>query len=277
MLRLWACALLAALHFLTDYSVATAQVRPDALRMCYRADARPFSYFGENREPDGYSVALCKMMADELGVADIARSFVEITAQNRFTALGNGQCDVLCEATTITLSRRERFEFSLITFITGATILYRKDLLNEELNEGPFRFGLLKGTTVHEAWLRGVLKVPSSSQIVFKPFNTHEEARLAIADGMLVGHIADREILIAIKEQLDKAGKDYVLAQSLLSYEPYGIAFRIGDDRLRLAMDRVLARSFRSGRIESLLQAYFPAYSVSPRLRQLFEMQAIPE
>lgn len=273
-----AVLLVAAIAMSAHASPAVAnELRSDALRLCYRSDAQPFSFVGEDGKPDGYSISLCRMMADELGVAELSRQFMEVNAENRFEALGNHRCDVLCEATTITLARRARFEFSLITFVTGSTILYRQDLFSSKLAEGPYRIGLLRGTTVHQALLRGALKTPSETPVELVVFDSHNEGRTALSDGRIAGYIADREILLGIKEQLGEQGETMTVARSLLSYEPYGIAFRIGDDRLRLAMDSVLARLFRSGEIEELLKAYFPAYEVSPRLRDFFEMQAIPE
>src|ERR1700757_585844 len=73
----------------------------------YRADARPFSYTDELGKAAGYSVALCRRIADavkaELNLPALAVEFVPVTSANRFDELQHGQIDLLCGTATPTL------------------------------------------------------------------------------------------------------------------------------------------------------------------------------
>src|SRR5210317_2099425 len=93
----------------------------------YRADSSPLSYENSKGEPSGYSVDLCRRIAAGIkahfGDKDIETKFVRISSEERISAVVNGKIDIECGSTTITLSRQERVDFSLPTFVTGATVL----------------------------------------------------------------------------------------------------------------------------------------------------------
>ena len=100
------------------------------IRLAYRADASPFS-FELDGKPGGYSVNLCLEVAealkDDLNLPQLSASFVKVTAENRFDAVAKGAIDLLCEATSVTLKRRETMDFSIPTFVSGASLVIRPD------------------------------------------------------------------------------------------------------------------------------------------------------
>jgi ABC-type amino acid transport substrate-binding protein len=116
----------------------------ETLRIGFRTDAVPFSYRDDVGEAAGYSVELCRAVAGEirrdLGLSRLALDYVPVTAEDRFEAVQQGRIDLLCGATTVTLSRRRMVDFSLFTFADGAGVLLRAD--------GPERFEDLAGQKV---------------------------------------------------------------------------------------------------------------------------------
>ena len=66
----------------------------------YRADARPFSFRDDANAPAGYSVELCKKIADQvksdLGLSDLTVTWVPVTLEDRFSAVAEGKVDLLC-------------------------------------------------------------------------------------------------------------------------------------------------------------------------------------
>ena len=102
----------------------------DEFRIGYRTDARPLS-FEQNGEAAGYSVDICRRVAtsvkEHLKKPDLKVSFVRLTSDNRLDAVAKGDVDIECGATTITLGRQERVDFSLMTFVTGGTVLSMAD------------------------------------------------------------------------------------------------------------------------------------------------------
>ena len=121
------------------------KVRQDkALRIAYRDDAPPFSFTDSTGLPVGFMVDLCQSVAkhigEQLNVGDLKVTYVLVTAANRFDAIENGKADLLCEPTSATLSRREHVDFSIATFVDGASLLVAGD--------GPGDFGALSGKKI---------------------------------------------------------------------------------------------------------------------------------
>src|SRR5688572_28385888 len=89
--------------------------------MGYRADSSPLSYENANGQPSGYSVDLCRRIAGGIKAhfsgEDIEAKFVRVTSDERISAVVDGKIDIECGATTITLSRQEKVDFSLPTFV----------------------------------------------------------------------------------------------------------------------------------------------------------------
>ena len=92
----------------------------------YRTDSSPLSYENAKGEPSGYSVDFCRRIAAgikaHLGNDDINVKFVRVASEDRFSAIVSGDIDIECGSTTITLARQEQVDFTIPTFVTGASI-----------------------------------------------------------------------------------------------------------------------------------------------------------
>src|SRR6266566_5747545 len=101
------------------------------IRIAYRDDAPPFSYKDKIGEPIGFMVDLCrevaKKLADQLHLTSLNVTYVPVTAADRFEAIQGQKADLLCEPTSATLSRRELVDFSIPTFVDGASLMIRAD------------------------------------------------------------------------------------------------------------------------------------------------------
>ena len=102
-----------------------------ALRIAFRDDAPPFSFTDSSGLPAGFMIDLCgsvvKHIGEQLDISDLKISYVLVTAENRFDAIESGKADLLCEPTSETLSRREHVDFSITTFVDGASLLVSGD------------------------------------------------------------------------------------------------------------------------------------------------------
>jgi hypothetical protein len=86
------------------------------LRIAYDPDAPPFSYIvpgsPATAAPQGYSVDLCRAVVDQfkdqLKIPDLKVAYVVVNSVTRFDAVADNKADLLCEASTATLSRRAR-------------------------------------------------------------------------------------------------------------------------------------------------------------------------
>src|SRR5690242_16227459 len=127
-------AVLATCIFFETAAAATVidHIRQDkTIRIAYREDAPPFSSKDKIGEPVGFMVDLCredaKKLADQLHLTSLNMAYVPVTAADRFDAIGQQKADLLCEPTSATLSRRELVDFSIPTFVDGASLMIRAD------------------------------------------------------------------------------------------------------------------------------------------------------
>jgi ABC-type amino acid transport substrate-binding protein len=247
------------------------------IRLAYRADASPFSYV-EGDKPMGYSVELCRRVAQalqtELKLPSLTATFVPVTAANRFDAITSGQADLLCEATSATLSRRKTMDFSIYTFVSGASLAIRPDGPQSFEAVAGKRIAVLGGTTTQEDLDLTMKEQNVSAEVVV--VKSHDEGFDLLKAGEIGAYFADRTIL---QEHLrtDADAKDILLAENYLTIEPYALAMPIDHD-FRLAVDIVLSRLFRSGGIIKVFRTTFPQEAKpSDLLKALSRISGLPE
>jgi polar amino acid transport system substrate-binding protein/glutamate/aspartate transport system substrate-binding protein len=264
-------------------AVAAAQTldrikQSGVIRLGVREDAAPFSFRTDQGGIAGYSVDLCVAVAQylklDLKLADLQAELVKVTAADRFDAVADGRVDLLCEATSATLTRREKVDFSLPTYIDGASVLVRPDGPDSFTGLAGHRIGVLHGTTT-EASLGEALKNEGiAAELV--AVASHDEGLAQLKAGKIDAYFADRTILQFMVFG-DPEMKDYKLADRYFTYEPYAIALPLGDSAYRLAVDRALSRIYRSAAIEKIFQATFQGGKPSDALRYLYLLTPLPE
>jgi polar amino acid transport system substrate-binding protein/glutamate/aspartate transport system substrate-binding protein len=249
------------------------------LRIAYRSDAPPFSFADAAGAPAGFVVDLCRAVAKNMGAAlnlgDLKVDYVLVTGANRFDAIKSGKADLLCEPTSDTLSRREEVDFSIATFIDGASLLVS--------GEGPSEFGALAGKkvgvlagTTTEQSLRGTLASAKVNAEVVTA-KTHEEGLAMLEQGKIVAYFGDRAILAYLASRSGAPGKLRV-ANNYFSVEPYALALPRGDSDFRLAVDRALSLIYRSGEIATIFaQSFGNQTQPSETLKTLYLISALPE
>lgn len=249
-----------------------------ALRLGVRTDAEPFSSRDDKGAWVGYSVDLCRAVLAQAAAAlgrELTEVPVEVTAQDRFDAVRDGRVDLLCEATTMTLGRRELVDFTLPTFVTGASLLYRADGPDSFVELSGQKVGVLAGTTTEER-LRALLAANTISAEVV-PATTHDDGIARLRAGATAAYFGDQAILLFHLIQLG-TDSGLRLSDRLLSFEPYALALPKGDDALRLVADRALAGLSHSGRIEQIFTANFGANaSPSNLVEALWVLNRIPD
>lgn len=248
------------------------------MKIGYREDAAPFSYADPSGLPGGYSVDICNAVVgavrSHLQRDDVKPQYVLVTAENRFTKLQAGDIDLLCGASSVTLERRSLVDFSLLTFVTGSSVLYRKDGPANFLDLVGQKVGVRAGTTTEEGLKRALAEVGIEAQVV--PLESHEEGRRALEAGELAAYFADRAILAMLGREAERP-ENLVLSDRFFSYEPYALALPQGDSEFRLLVDSTLARLYRSQDIAKIYHAHFGDSPMSDLLRATFTLQALPE
>ncbi len=250
-----------------------------SIRLAVRADAPPFSYKAENGDPAGFMVDLCRAvatgLATQLHLDELKVEFVPVTAENRFDAIKSGKADLLCEPTTETLSRREHVDFSIPTFVDGASLLVKGDGPGSLGALVGKKVGVLAGTTTEKGLRETLASQKINADIV--PATSHEEGLKALEDGATSAYFADRAILAFLASKAGDAS-ELRLANDYLSLEPYALALPRGDEDFRLAVDRALSHIYKSGAIAAVFAKTFgPQMQPSDTIKTLYLISALPD
>jgi ABC-type amino acid transport substrate-binding protein len=265
------------------------------LRLGYRTDARPFS-FQDAGKPAGYSVDLCQALGEavkrQLGLADLKVEWAPVTVSNQLEAVQQGEVDVLCAGMTVTLSRRERVDFSLPIFPGGAGVVVRSDapkrlrnILNgDALDYTPkwkavalniLReqvFTTVPGTTA-EQWIkqRGD---EFQVQFVVEPVSSYQQGIQAVLSGKASAFFAERAILLdAVRSH--PSGKDLRVLDRRYTYERLALPIQRGDEDFRLLVDRTLSKQFESAGYEGTYAKWFG--EPDERAEIFFRWNALPD
>src|SRR3954463_10522551 len=100
-----------------------------ALTVAYRESSVPFSYLSPRREPIGYSIELCRKLAEAIGQAvgrDIPIKWLAVTSETRLGGIASGKADLECGSTTNNLERQKQVAFSPVIFVAGTKLLVKR-------------------------------------------------------------------------------------------------------------------------------------------------------
>jgi ABC-type amino acid transport substrate-binding protein len=247
----------------------------------YRDSSVPFSYTGPTKEPIGYSVDLCTRVVEdvrsELKLPDLQVRWVPVSVETRVRALVDGTIDLECGSTTNTLSRQERVDFSLTTFITGASLLaLAGSNVGDQL--GAIRIAVIPGTTT-EQMVRNAMTAMSATADAARvvAVKDHADGLAAVVEKRAEVYATDRAILMGLVTSASDP-RQFVLLDRYLSYEPYALMLRRGDPEFRLAVNRTLARLYRTGQAVDIYRRWFGQWGdPSPLTIGMYAIEGLPE
>ena len=249
------------------------------IRIAYREDAPPFSYKDKIGEPAGFMVDLCrtvaKKLAEERNLAALNVVYVPVTAADRFDAIAQQKADLLCEPTSVTLSRRQLVDFSIPTFLDGASLMVRTDGPKKLDELAGQKVGVVAGTTTEESLRNSLKDAGIGAEVVAA--KTHGEGLAMLDDGKISAYFADRSILLFLVKD-SKAPDKLRVADDYLSVEPYALALPRGDSDFRLAVDRALSHIYRAGEIAGIFERTFGGKAKPSQILQtLYLISGLPD
>lgn len=248
----------------------------------YVPDAPPLSFRDASGQPVGYSIELCKVIVNavkaRLGLDELTVDYVPLDLPaERIEAVVNGTVDIECGASTITLGRREKLDFTLMTLITGASSLsLAKTGISNNAGLNGKRIAVIAGTTTETALQDFLQTNDFKAQVVI--VKTQKEGLGALDQGKVDAYVSDQTILTGHIIEADDPSV-YRLAPDVFSFEPYGFMVRKDDAEFRLVADRALAQYYRSLRVQRLYHQWFGRFGIpqSPVLKAMYQFQGLPD
>lgn len=249
-----------------------------SIRLGFRTDAAPYSYRAANGNPSGYIVDLCREVADTVkktqNIPALKIEYIEVTSKTRFEAVRDGKIDILCDPTSMTMSRRAIVDFSLPTFIDGAGVMYRVNEVHKLEDLRGKKIGALQGTTTEETLRMTLAQLGIEAEIV--PMDDHPGGVKQLTDGKIDAYFADRGILnYHLLNSRNPAGLK--LSDQYFTFETYALALPRGDDKLRLLADATLAELYRTDRVKKIYARSFGSFPPDQFINALFVINGLPK
>src|SRR5262245_17065605 len=257
-------------------SIATNKI----VRIAHRTDATPFSFTTEDRkEPRGYTIDICRQvvasLGKQLGVQDLKVEWVPVTTQTRFEVLANGQADLECGSSTVTLGRMKLVDFSNYVFVETTGLVVRNAAGISGLKDvAGKKIAVIAGTSNENAVVLQNRQLQLNAVVV--PVKDRDEAIAALDSGQVDAFASDKLLLVGSRFKDQQAVR---LLPDDISIEPYAIALPRGDWELRLAVNTALAEIYRGGEVKNIFDRWFGQLGFQPGvlLSAAYLLGALPE
>jgi polar amino acid transport system substrate-binding protein/glutamate/aspartate transport system substrate-binding protein len=250
------------------------------VRLGYLEAAAPFSQSDGGKSPVGYSIELCdrvvRDLRTQLKLPALKQEWVKVTLQDRMQAVREGRIDLECGTTTVTLSRQEGVDFSLMTFVDGGSLLVKIGAGVARMTDfAGKRIAVVTGTTTTDALQRELKRLGIPAKLV--PVADEGKGMAMLSAGEVDAYASDRLVLIGLALNAQGA-QGFRLIDEDFSIEPYALVLRRDDHDFRLAVNRALARVYRSGEIMKIYDAWLGKMGrPGVLLSALYVLQALPE
>ena len=236
-----------------------AKVRAaSAITIAYRESSVPFSYLSPRNEPIGYSIELCKKLAEAIGEAvgrEIALKWLAVTSETRIEAITSGKADVECGSTTNNLERQKQVAFSPVIFVSGTKLLVKRGSPIRSYRALAGKTVVVTAGTTNE---KAMQEIARRFKVDFQltTARDHSASYDQLEAGKADAFATDDVLLYGLLAQ-HKSQKQYQVVGEFLSYDPYGIMFRKGDAQLAEVVKRTFHDLAEDGEIERQCKRWF--------------------
>ncbi len=263
-----------------------AEASNDVLRLGMRADAPPFSSRVEAASAgaefdaaySGFSVSLCRAVVERMkrDAPDLRVEAIPVTAQTRFPKQSRQDptWDLLCDPTSVTVSRLDWCSFSFPFFVTGIAYVTHDSATNPE-DLGGQQVALV-GKTTADTGLKTEWSLQYGTLPEFVVKDNYEEAVLALKEGKVKAVFGDQVLL---QDALETASMSvaYNMSSDVLSIELYSFCVDPARPDVLADVNATLADLYRSGKIIELLAESFDGRGANRLLSTLYRLHAVPE
>lgn len=251
------------------------------VRIGFRESEPPMSFLDADNKPVGYSIDLCTRIVNEvkntLQNQDISIKFVPVTTANRFEAITKDKIDILCGATTKTLSRAELVDFTQLTFVTGASMLSLKQTGVKGVSDLQGKtVAVVKDTTTIKHLNKALKDAVIDATVT--PVNSASEGMKALIAGEVDAFASDQIVLIGLA-LTHQGTEEFSIADQVFSFEPFALAVQRNDSEFRLLADRALSRLNRNGQITPIYAKWFGKFTkeVPTLVQAMYMLNSTPE
>ncbi len=230
-----------------------------AFTIGYRESSVPLSYLGNDVTPVGFSVDLCRAVADavkkRVGRPDLQVKFNPVNSSNRIPLVANGTVDIECGSTVNYTSRQKQVAFSVTTFPVQKVILTK-------VASGIHNLDDLRGKTLAITQGTDTLqlfnKLNNERHLDLKIVQgkDHSESVLLVDTGRAAAFVDDSVLLASFRASAAKPS-DWVVEPGLPAIDPYALMFRRDDPQFKALVDETIIGLMKSGAFAKLYSTWF--------------------
>ncbi len=225
----------------------------------HRESSLPLSYLDGEGHPVGFSVDLCRAVADavktKLGRPDIRIEFVPVTSSTRIPLVQNGAVDIECGSTVNYLARQKQVAFSLTTFPVQKQILTK-------VGSGVRGIDDLKGKTVAITQGTDTLELfnrlnrERGLNLRIVTGKDHAESFLLVSTDRAVAFIDD-SVLMASFRATAPDPRAWIVVPGNPEIDPYALMFRRDDPAFKALVDETIVGMMKGGNFAALYSRWF--------------------
>lgn len=229
------------------------------LVIAHRESSVPFSFLDANNRPVGYAIDLCLKLAEAVrqktGIKTMPVALLMVTSANRIAAIEEGKADLECGSTTNNAERREKVNFTIPHFITGARWLVKSKSTLDRLEDMAGKIVVsTKGSTPLQAIQQAnrerllrvtILEAPDHAKAV-EMVEKGEADAFVMDDVLLYGLAAGRPDPAALK-----------VVGKFLTTEPLAIMLPKNDPAFKKLVDDEMRRLIQSKEIYPIYDKWF--------------------
>ncbi|NKI71298.1 transporter substrate-binding domain-containing protein [Collimonas pratensis] len=212
----------------------------------------PFEYENEHKELVGFDIDVVKAIAEKEG---FKVKFINTPFDGIFTALAQGDRDIIASGLTITEKRKLTVDFSDPYFEAGQVIVVPNDSKIQKIGDlKPLKVGVLQGSTGDEM----MQKLAGDNNANIKRFESTPLAMKELETGGVSAVIADKGAVVHYLSNNQVKGIRMVTDDNFPK-EYFGIAVQKGNAALLEKINHGLAAIKADGSYDKLHAQYFDA------------------
>jgi len=225
----------------------------------FRESSVPFAYRDQNEKPVGFSVDLCRAVADRLkqtlNLPKLEVKYVPVGSANRIPLMKSGSIDIECGSTGINSARKQQVDFSVAVYVTNTQWMVKNSsgFKNAQQLKGQ-QVVLTQGSNVVKYAKQANERDHLNLKMVFA--HDHAESMLMLSTGRASAFMED-DVLLAAQRANSSDPQGYSLLPEVYSRHAYGLMLPKGDAAFKKVVDATITDMMASGKFMALYEKWF--------------------
>ena len=227
--------------------------------LAHRESSVPFSYLDAQGRPVGYALDICRRLAvavqRQLGMDKLSVELLQVTPANRIDTVAQGKAQMECGSTTNNATRREKVEFTVPHFITGARLMVPRDSAVDRVDHPQLKTVVSTRNTTPLAMLRRIDRERFLKLKIIEA-DDHEQAVSMVEKGQADAFAMDDVLLYGLAAGRPDPNALKVVGR-FFTTEPLAIMLPREDAAFKKIIDDEMRRLIYSGEIKAIYAEWF--------------------